>query len=176
LKSIFSNPIKATLGALILVFIFILKEHFSGGVITHHLLAQEDMPGLSNWWGLLTIPLLTWAVSTIINNRDSKEGGTDKNGNKVMKRFLATLVFGIVASLLWELGLENVLQYYILLPIFLALFIPVHHPESLLGFVLGMMFSFGGILPIIIGVVILTISFLIRTVVHFVKKYLYFKS
>ena len=83
-------------------------------------------------------------------SQESSHPGAEGEG----QRFLAALVFGIIASILWELRLEQVLQYYILFPILIAFFKPVHLPEFLLGFTLGMIYSFGGILPIIIGIIL----------------------
>jgi hypothetical protein len=37
----------------------ILWEYFNGGVATHYPGADSSNLGLSNWWGLLTIPTLT---------------------------------------------------------------------------------------------------------------------
>ena len=31
-----------------------------GGVPAHHVLHRADMPAISNWWGALVIPALTW--------------------------------------------------------------------------------------------------------------------
>jgi len=173
LKSIFGNRIKVSAVTFIIVLIFIIIEHYNGGVVTHHLLAREDLPGISNWWGLLTIPLLGWVVSTLITHKRNKKVKSEQNlkeYNNISKRFLAALLFGIVVSIFWEFNLVNVLQYFILLPILIALFIPVHLPEFLLGFVLGMMYTFGGILPIIVGLVLLTICFVINALIRFLKS------
>ncbi len=174
MKSIMNNKILIPLGAFILTSVFILWEYFNGGVVTHHLLAREDLPGLSNWWGLLTIPLLSWLVISIIDKRRDKKIKSESNfedyETRILKRFLAALLFGIIASLLWEFNLENILQFYILFPILISFFKPVHIPEYLLGFVIGMLFTFGGILPIIIGIVLLILCFVINKVVQSLKN------
>ena len=173
MKSILDNRTGITAATLILVLIFVLIEHYTGGVVTHHLLAREDLPGISNWWGLLTVPLLAWVAATLIARRRKKEVKPEQDigrfNNQVVQRFLAALVFGITAALLWEFKLEEILQYFILLPILIAFFIPVYLPEFLLGFVLGMTYTFGGILPIIVGLVLLLICFFINTIVRFLR-------
>jgi hypothetical protein len=173
MKSILYNRIKLSLGTFILVSVFLLLEYLKGGVVTHYLLAREDLPGISNWFGLLTIPLLSWIVASLINQRRLKEAKSDqqpeRNDDKVLKRFLAALVFGILISVLWEFNLENILQYLILFPLLIAFFKPVHLPEFLLGFVLGMIYTFGGVLPILIGLVLLTISYLINKLIGLLK-------
>jgi hypothetical protein len=167
---------KATIGAFILTGATILFEYFNGGVVSHHLLAREDLPGFSNWWGLLTIPVLTWVVFSLIHRRDQLESQTKQNikmkGNGAIIRFLFALLFGIIISILWELGLENVLQYFILTPFLIAFFKPLYLPEYLLGFVIGMIYTFGGILPIIIGIALLIICFVINRLVNLFKVFL----
>ena len=172
IKSILDNKILGSAGAFVLTLVFILLEHFNGGVITHHLLAREDLPGISNWWGLVTIPLLTWVVMSLINVRRDKTPEPTNLGDdtKILKHFLTALLFGIVASILWEFRLADILQYFILLPILIAFFKPVHLPEFLLGFVIGMSYTFGGILPIIVGTVLVVICFLVNKLVGAVKN------
>jgi len=163
-KSILNNKIRTTIGALILTALFILWEYLNGGVNTHYLLAREDLPGISNWWGLLTIPILTWFVLSLIQRRQNNDKRLQpmpaNEETNILKRFLASLIFGIMMSILWEFRLEGILPYLIFLPVVIALFRPVHLPECLLGFVLGMLYTFGGILPIIVGSVLVVLSWI----------------
>jgi len=172
--SIINNKVKVTVGALILTFAFILWEYFNGGVITHQLLASEDLPGISNWWGLLTVPLLSWiTISLTKKNQDNKVTSKRKYEDqeaRIQKHLLVSFLFGAIVSLLWEYGLESILQYFILFPVLIALFIPVHQPANLLGFVIGMLFTFGGVLPIIIGIVLLTMAFVVNKSIQFLKN------
>ncbi|MBT8306335.1 MAG: hypothetical protein KJN85_05315 [Maribacter sp.] len=170
LRSILTNKIRTTTGALILAALFILWEYLNGGVHTHYLLARKDLPGISNWWGLLTIPALTWLVLTLIQRRQSNEKRLQPNPENdetdILKRFLGSLAFGILLSILWEFRVEDLLQYLIFLPVIIALFRPVHLPECLLGFVLGMLFTFGGILPILVGTVLLVFSWIANKLIR----------
>ena len=88
---------------------------------------------------------------------------------KIVQGFLAAFVYGIGMSLLWEFGLAEVLQYLILLPLVFALFKPVYRIEFLMGFLVGMTFTFGGVLPIFIGTVLLILSFFISKAVTLLK-------
>ncbi|WP_297693309.1 hypothetical protein [uncultured Eudoraea sp.] len=173
LQSVINNRIQATIGAFILTFACILWEYFNGGVVSHHLLAREDLPAFSNWWGLLTVPLLFWIAISLINRRqensDELKSNFQENETAVFRRFIAALVFGILISLLWEFKFESILKYLILFPILVAFFIPVHLPEYLMGFVLGMIFTFGGVLPIIIGVILLVACLIINRLVRFFR-------
>lgn len=174
LKSIIVNKSQASLGAFIVTFLFILWEHFNGGVVTHHLLARDDMPGLSNWWGLITVPLLFWISISLIDRRvDSRANSeTESEGfeNKVFKRFLAAFGFGLLLSILWEFQFESILQYLILTPILVAFFRPVYLPEYLMGFVLGMLFTFGGILPVLFGIILSFLCFLVHSIVKVLRN------
>ena len=161
------NKIFITLGSFIIVLVLTLREYFYGGVITHHLLAREDLPGFSNWWGLLSVPLLTWIVLYfILRRKSSKEKITENNYSPILINFIGALVLGLSMSILWEFRMEAVLQYLILLPLAISIFKPVYFPECLLGFVLGMLYAFGGILPIIIGTVLMILCFLIYQIIH----------
>jgi hypothetical protein len=51
------------LAALIFALAHLGFEHLNGGVKTHHFLARTDLPGFSNWFGLLVLPVLGMAVS-----------------------------------------------------------------------------------------------------------------
>ena len=149
LQSILNHKILAPLAALLITGIFILWDYFRGGVPTHYLLADENMPGFSNWWGLLTIPCLTWIVVTLVQKR------AKSTQSFIGANFIGALIFGIIIAILWEFRLEHILQYLILLPVAISFFKAVHFPESLLGFVLGMLYTFGGVLPILIGTLLL---------------------
>lgn len=160
------NKSRIILGALIFTALCLLWEHLNGGIITHHLLAREDLPGISNWWGLLTIPALTWISFTQIQKRQRQNPELEKTS---IRRFIAAFVFGLIASILWELNLDEILPFYILLPLLLALIKPLHRPEYLLGFVLGMLFTFGGILPILAGLILTLLCFVIHKLIRFMK-------
>lgn len=162
LHSVINNRIQATITVFILTFAFILWEYFNGGVVSHNLLAREDLPAFSNWWGLLTVPLLFWIAISLINRRQENE-------IDVFRRFLVALAFGILMSVLWEFNIKSILQYLILFPILVAFFIPVHLPEYLMGFVLGMVFTFGGVLPILIGVILVVVCLIINKLVRFFR-------
>ncbi len=97
LKSVVNNRILRSISAFLITLLFVLWEYFNGGVVSHNLLAREDMPAFSNWWGLLTVPLLFWISIYFINRRQDKEiesGSTlEEFQNEVLKRFLAALAF-----------------------------------------------------------------------------------
>jgi len=174
LKSVINNKIQGTISVFVLTSIFILWEYFNGGVVSHNLLAREDLPAISNWWGLLTVPLLFWISISLIHRRLGNgvklESKSEEYETEVLKRFLAALVFGILISLLWEFNFGSFIQYLILSPLIIAFFKPVHLPEYLMGFVLGMLITFGGVLPILIGMILLVVCFLINGLIRIFKN------
>ena len=164
--TILNRKSRSVLAVALLVAVFILWEHFNGGVMVHYPLADDNLPGISNWWGLLTVPALSFFVLWLVDRRVSAHEDQKVAAQRVTKHFFGGLVFGLIVALLWEVGAAEVLQFVILVPLVIALFIPVHFPECLLGFVLGMTFTFGGVLPILIGTVVLILAFLVHLVIH----------
>jgi hypothetical protein len=80
---------------------------------------------------------------------------------KYAYRFLFALSFGILLSVLFTLGYSN-LSGYMLYGIFLmALFFPIYRAECFLGFVIGMTFTFGAVLPTLVGIIIALIGALL---------------
>ena len=63
------NRILLIFGSVLLVLVHLVFEHFHGGVVTHYFLQDDTLPGISNWWGLLTLPLATWVVLMSIEKR-----------------------------------------------------------------------------------------------------------
>ncbi len=158
-----SIKLKAIIGTAAFTLALITFEHFDGGVITHYPLADDNLPGISNWWGMLTIPLLTWITLSL----KERTAGDDKSETSIDNPYLlGGLVFGLIVAILWEIDQEAILQYFIMLPVLLALFAKVYLPESLLGFALGMLYTFGGVLPIGIGLVLQVIGFIIYVTFH----------
>lgn len=150
-------------------------EFFQGGVVTHYPLADTSNPGISNWWGLVTLPILTWVVLTVAQLKASRRQDKAQPSNLILlqKNYLfGGLAFGLAMGILWELGQEAVLQYLILLPWLMAPFVRIYQPETSLGFVLGMMYTFGGVLPIAFALVIQTIGYIIYKILNSGRKWL----
>ncbi|WP_088342356.1 hypothetical protein [Robiginitalea sediminis] len=143
-----------------LILIHVLYEYFGGGITTHHLLARADMPGISNAWGILSVTLLSYLVLNRVASRPNRKDG------QVILGFLGGAALGLVMALLWEFGVEAPLPYLLLVPLLLALFIPVYRGECLLGYVLAMAFTFGGVLPVLFGGILCLAAFLVYKVIR----------
>lgn len=140
-------------------------DHYHGGVPSHHLLNRKDLPAISNWWGGLLLPLLTWFLLDRIQKRfmqDKVEKSTVlKRRAKIIYRFTCALLFGILLSLFFTFGYTDISGYMFIVLFLLALFFPVYRAECLLGFVIGMTFTFGGVLPTAVGSILVLIGALL---------------
>ena len=78
----------------ILVWIHLIWDHFNGGVPTHYLLQSEDMPGISNWWGGITLPLTTFLLLLWVHKNQLKapEQENNKLSRKLIMRFFSSLL------------------------------------------------------------------------------------
>jgi MFS family permease len=160
------------------IWVLLVWDYYHDGVPNHHLLAQEDLPSFSNWWGGLLLPLLTW----FLLYRIQKRIGSDKEkkslllniSTHILYGFVGALLFGIVLSIFFTLRNEEV-PFYMMMSLFAAaLFLPIYRAECFLGFVIGMTFTFGGVLPIVIGSILALLGamlyLLIRPAILFVSS------
>lgn len=149
----------------LLIIGLLLWQNFHGGVPGHHILNRGDLPKISNWWGGLLLPILTWLLLSKIENRVSKQAsqtqGTKNQNIKTFGLFLLGLIFGILLAASftndYKLFLDNVLYILILL----SLMVPIYYSEFILGFILGMTYTFGAVLPTLFILIIAAFGFLI---------------
>lgn len=121
-------------------------QHVHGGVPAHHLLADPGLPTVSNWWGLLTLPLLAWFL---LGRIEARRKADPAFAPRIMAAFGGALLYGAALAGLFTAGYTSVTDSMALAIFVLALFLPVYRAEFVLGFVLGMTWSFGAILPMI---------------------------
>jgi hypothetical protein len=138
---------------------FLVWQHFHGGVPSHHFFDRADMPAISNWWGGLLLPLMTWFLIGRVQRRIASQGHDAKRFALI--GFVCALIFGVLLSTFFTIGDDQIsnIMFESLFP--LALFIPIYRAEYLLGLVLGMAYTFGGVLPSIVGSVVAVITMLI---------------
>ena len=140
----------------------LIWNHYHGGVPGHHILHQNDLPAISNWWGGILLPLLTLFLTYRIQNRliNNNENKSDrlKFPIKSIYRFLIALAFGVLLSVFFTLGYSNLSGYIMYGLILLALFFPIYRAECFLGFVIGMTFTFGAVLPTAVGTILALIG------------------
>lgn len=157
-----------TLVASLYIWTLLIFEHLNGGVVSHHLLNQPDLPAISNWWGALLMPVLSWFLLSRIYRRVQQPYPA-----AVLGSFAAALGFGVLVSVLFLQGREQVLSQLMLSLPLLALFFPLYRAEFLLGFVLAMSYTFGALLPTAFGCVLLLMAAVMYKAVRPVFLYLF---
>lgn len=135
-------------------------QHFQEGVPSHYLLQNPELPLISNWWGGLLLPALTWGLLSLTRRRVN--AAESPRIRPVIVGLLAGLAFGASMAITFFTGHESITSYLFfgLLP--LALILPVNRPECLLGFLLGMTPGFGAVLPTLFGMAMALATFLIH--------------
>ncbi len=140
-------------------------EALHGGIVSHHLFQHADLPGLSNAWGLLVLPALAaWAAGRWPGR--STATATTRHRRRVVLGFLLPLALGATLSLAFSFQQQALTEALFFGAMLLALLLPAHRPESLLGFVLGMTGTFGAVLPTLVGGAIAGVSWLVRGLVR----------
>ncbi|MBL8523441.1 MAG: hypothetical protein JNN20_07125 [Betaproteobacteria bacterium] len=146
----------------LLEFLHLAWEHTHGGIVSHHFLARADMPAISNAWGLILLPALTWFLAGRIQRRvalhSSSTAAKPEFPKSIVIGFVATLLFGAALSVAFVGGYKDITSYLFFGMLLSAVVLPVYRAECVLGFVLGMTLTFGAILPTIIGAIIATVS------------------
>ena len=118
-------------------------EHLHGGVASHHLLNRADLPAISNAWGALFLPTLAWILSGPVLRRAT----TARAAKDIATAFFGSLLVGVALSVAFLNGFEDVSSGIFLGILLAGLVLRVYRGEYVLGFVLGMTFTFGAMLP-----------------------------
>jgi hypothetical protein len=146
----------------IVIWTLLAWNHFHGGVPSHNILAREDLPAISNWWGGLLLPLLTWFLLYRIQKRIMRDNVEALKKSKlpvnILYGFTDALLFGILLAAFFTFGYSHICGYMVNGLFLHALFFPVYRAECLLGFVLGMTFTFGAVLPTGVGSILVVIG------------------
>lgn len=146
----------ATATAAAMVLGLIIWEYYNGGVKSIHFFHNKNLPAVSNWWGLLSIPGITWITMSIIQHRKQKNHEDNVLSGLEIFRFSGSVLFGIILTILFKKEADLASSLFIL-PFVLALFTPLYKPEYYLGFILSMLYGFGGFLPAVIGLLLIAI-------------------
>ncbi|HET9825490.1 MAG TPA: hypothetical protein VFP87_09150 [Chitinophagaceae bacterium] len=151
-------------------------NYYHRGVPSHHILHREDLPAISNWWDGLLLPLLTWFLLYRIQQRllsDNVEKPNKSQGLRdTLYRFTGALFFGISLSVFFTLGYSSISGFMIIVLFLLGLFFPIYRAECILGFVIGMTFTFGAALPTAFGAIFALISAILYRYVRPVLLYI----
>jgi len=168
IRGIQPSQVYFTVIATLYIAVLLAWQHFNGGVISHHILHRGDLPAVSNWWGILLLPTLTWFLVGRITKRE--EGLTSK---AVIIRLTGSLLYGTLLSVAFLNGLEALTSLMGPGLLVLALFIPIYRAEHLLGFILSMTFTFGAILPTVFAAVVALLAYVIYRFIRPIPVYLF---
>lgn len=154
----------------------LLWQRAHDGVPSHSFMAREDFPEISNWWGALVLPVLTIFATGRMQARLAAAGHAPQSPNSRDSTWRA-IVFGFVGALLLGASLATAFTtgnsqassaIFLSLPL-IGILVPIYRAEFILGFVLGMCYTFGSVLPLFIASVIATtsaVAFLLRRAVR----------
>lgn len=155
-------PASIALCSLVFGAALLAHEYLNGGVRSHHLLDRPDLPAISNWFGLLILPILGWLLG--IRFRDhltSSKGSGLPTG--ILAGLACSLMYGGALAISFEFGPSAWTSGLFFGLFVLAAVLPIHRSECIFGFVLGMTFTFGTVLPTLVVVVFAAVS----VVAHF---------
>lgn len=142
-----------TAGITCLIVGWLLWAHFHGGVGSHFILRNKDLPEISNWWGGLLLPVLTWLLLGSIEKRLTKQETSllqPKDQHfKILGLFLLGLLLGVSISVAFAYDYKPFLDNVLFIILLLSLLVPIYFAELILGFILGMTYTFGVVLPTI---------------------------
>ena len=140
-------------------------EHFNGGVQSNYLLDRPDLPFISNWYGLIVLPLLGWLLGIRLRNHttSSSRPGLPKS---IWAGLVCSLLYGAALATSCELAPYTITSGLLLGLLLLSAVLPVYRIECIFGFVVGMTFTFGAVLPALVAVVFAAVS----VMAHFIFR------
>ncbi|HWV47209.1 MAG TPA: hypothetical protein VN039_14500 [Nitrospira sp.] len=136
-------------------------EHFNGGVQSNYLLDRPDLPLISNWYGLIVLPLLGWLLGVRLRNHPtlSTRLWLPKD---IWAGLVCSLLYGAALATSCELAPFTITSALLLGMLLLAVALPIYRVECIFGFVVGMTFTFGAVLPALVAVVFAAVSVVAR--------------
>jgi hypothetical protein len=132
--------------AIVFAVVLLAWEFTHGGVPSHHFLDRADMPTVSNWWMLVVLPVLAWLASRSVLRRVPAD---PKAFAKASAAVVGAALVGIALSIAFVTtnGKGDASTYIFFAAILSGLVLPTYRAEYVFGFVLGMAFTFGAVLP-----------------------------
>lgn len=157
-------PVLIPLAVLAFAAAHLAFEHFNGGVRSHNLLNRQDLPAISNWFGLITLLSLGVILGLRIRTHPSSTRWAGVPV-PVLVALLGALIYGATLAASFSFGATDITSAAFLGLFVCGVVLPVYRVEYLLGFVVGMTATFGGVLPLLVALVVATMSFVVRFIV-----------
>ena len=168
MKLTLERRIAITAAVAVLVWGHVLWDHLHGGIPTHYLFHDKDMPGIPNWIGAIGLPFFTWFLLFRIKFRVNRSKSRDTL-SLVFKRFALAAMVAIGIAICFMNGIE--IPMAVLLGILgLGLIFPLYYSEFLLGWVLGSAFTFGAVIPMGFGSIFALVCWLLFQLGRLVVK------
>lgn len=154
----------------LIIWAMLIWQYLHDGVPIHHLLHRADLPGISNWWGGLLLPVLSWIMLGRIQTRilKSPDEKTPLIAKQIVISFVITLIYGAMLSLSFINGYAEISSVMFPGILFFAIFFKVYREEFILAFILSMSVTFGAVLPTIFASLIALSSAIVYFVVQFI--------
>lgn len=145
----------------LLVWGHILWDHLHGGIPTHFLLHDDNLPGIPNWLGAIVLPFFTWFLLYRIHTRIDWPDipVASESLRKVILRFILAFLISVSIAIFFTMEID-IIEYIMGSIFILAFFFPLYKSEFLLGWVLGSTFTFGAIIPMGFGSIFALIFFI----------------
>jgi len=138
-------------------------EASHGGVQSHHLLNRANLPSVSNSWGLLVLPVLGWVAAYFVRRRAKFSAHAP---SQALAAFFGSLVVGLALSAAFRLDLGSVTSGLFFAVLLSGVVLRTYRAEYVFGFVLGMTFVFGSVLPTMAALVAGSVSVLAHFAVY----------
>ncbi|MEF3080688.1 hypothetical protein V3391_00455 [Luteimonas sp. SMYT11W] len=148
-------------------------EHAHGGIVSHHLLARPDLPAVWNGWGLVLLPALAWFVTGRVARRIARHIDRRRGVRVAWLGFCVAAAAGAALSVAFVSGVEDAAFAVLVSALVLGLLLPAYRAECLLGFVLAMTFTFGAVLPLLIGGIVATVSAIAHLVLYALARHVW---
>ena len=148
----------------------LIWQYLHEGVPSHHLLNRSDLPAISNWWGSVLLPVLSWIMLGRIQKRllQTSPAQTSLCLKHSYIGFLLAFMYGVMLSLTFFNGYAHISSIIFPGILLFAIFFKVYREEFVLGFILSMSFGFGAVLPTIFATIIALASAIVYFSVQFV--------
>jgi hypothetical protein len=142
--------------------LYLLYLQLNGGVPSHHFLANESYPKISNWYGLLVISILSFITYEKYKT------------TPFLKKELVESIIAILYGLLIYLCFKNHIKFdssFLFIGIFIiGIIYPIYRIHIYFGVILGMTYGFGALLPaVMIGLAVL-LSWISHTLIKVVRE------
>lgn len=148
-------------------------EHAHGGIVSHHLLARPDLPAVWNGWGLVVLPALAWFVTGRVARRIARHIDRRRAVRVAWLGFGVAAAAGAALSVAFVSGVEDAAFAVLVSALVLGLLLPAYRAACLLGFVLAMTFTFGAVLPLLIGGIVATVSAIAHLVLYALARHVW---